>query len=174
MTKKYLRSTLHWFWPPGDASWWRRRLSVKADLAWQPFLFTAVFWGAVITLVYRWLDIMDVDPPGKDIDSIEGIWLWGALTAPVLGYVSVQVIQHGSGRWRYAALWCRLAADIGVATSLLCFGLRRFFDGPGHPFGQAILIACVSFLVFLTVRDVKFLIATEHLASYLTRRDDEG
>jgi hypothetical protein len=172
--KRAAVSTAHWFWPPGNAEWWKQRLSIRADLAWQPFLFTAVWWGACLTMILRILDIYDVDPPGKSIDSIEGIWLYGALSFPVVGYISVQVIQNGRGKWLYGALWCRLAADIGVATSLFCFMLREAVTDEAHPFMLTIMAAAVLFLTFLTVRDIKFLVATERLANYLARRDDEG
>lgn len=165
---RVFRFLFNMFLPPADKEWIKSRLEVRADLHWQPWLFTATFYGALLTLLLGGVALV---PPGVDVGGFEWVWLLAAFTCPPVAFAAAWFVRHGKGRVRYIAMWVRLAADIGVLTSLTTFLVERIFFGVGHPFEYAIFTACCLFLAVICARDVKLLILTERLADRLLRED---
>lgn len=150
--------------PQRDDSWSRARLAIRPELAWQPYLFLAMFYGTVASVA---LGDSGFTPPGKEFDVHEVVWAVTGFFSPILAFVAVWMIVHKEGRARYVALWLRLSSDIGAMTSLLAFLTYQLPRGEEHPFDGAILGGSVVFLALLVWRDVRFLVATERVATHL-------
>jgi hypothetical protein len=143
------------------------RLSAKADLPWQPYLHNAIFWGVILTLLFGEREVI---PPVKGIDWI---WVIAGLASPIIGFVSLVFLENGTGETRYRAFWLRLAADVGLATAILAYGVD---SGIAHQhdrasdimyLGDAVLFSALMFLFVLIYRDIKFLALAERVATEL-------
>lgn len=165
--KSYFNFLFRLFVPVYDHSWYAARVEAKEDVKWQPFLFTAAFFGALLTLV---VGDGDTFPPGDSFDVFDWMWLVAAFVCPVTAALSAWSVERLSGRKRYFAMWGRLASNIGLLTSIISYQVERVFSGEGHPFEDAVLFASVLFLLVIIVGDIKFLALTERLADQLLRR----
>lgn len=150
--------------PTPDETWSKARMGIRADLAWQPYLFLAIFYGTLISIFVR---DERVDPPGTSFEQAEWLWAITGLGAPTLAFVSVWLITNRTGRCRYRALWMRLAADILAITSMISFLYEHIAQHREHPFEGAIVFASIVFISILVWRDVRFLAITEKLANAL-------
>lgn len=144
---------------PTDEDFWVARQALKADLAWQPYLYAAVLAGAILSLLFGDDDTI---PP---YDSIDTAWMFFALVSPLAGFAASIMLSQGTGRVRYFAFWLRISAKIGIITALLCYQIAVI--GVSHPLQQSLAGACVGFLLVLLVKDSRFLIATERVARHL-------
>lgn len=158
------------FVPPFDEWWVKARLEARAELTWQPYLFLSSWLGALLTIIYGQTDII---PPGDRVGFFDLVWLFAALTTPITGFAAVVVIKNGCGRWRYVALWVRMASSIGLMTAICSYLVERSWSGHAHPFEQSILFGSVVFLFVLIVGDIRFLAMTERLAGRLLQVPDE-
>jgi hypothetical protein len=156
--------------PAPDEDWSRARMGVRADLAWQPYLFLAVFYGTILSVT---LGDKTIDPPGADFEAAEWLWSITAIGSPPLAFVAVWMIIHTSGRWRYLALWLRLAADIGIMAAMIAYLYEHIATRAEHPFEGAIVVASIIFIWVLIWRDIRFLIITERLARKLLQSAGE-
>ncbi len=156
--RKYFKIVKDFFF--GDlAYFYAARYSLKPDLAWQPLLYTAVFWGVVTTLV---IGDKAVIPP---IDGLDWWWAVGGLISPVLGFCAVVMLKYGNGRHRYQAFWLRMAGNAGVALTIITYQIESFHEL--HPLTDAIAVSSAWFLIVLIARDLRFIAITERLASAL-------
>lgn len=153
--------------PTPDETWSQARMGIRADLAWQPYLFLAIFYGTAISVFFG---SDNVDPPGIDLELSEWLWAVTGIGSPVLAFVSVWLIIHRTGACRYRALWMRLSADILAMTAMVTFLYEHIAVHAEHPFEGAIVVASIVFMGLLAWRDIRFLIVTERLA----RRLDGG
>lgn len=169
---KFMRFFIGLFAPLPYHDYYSARLSMKAELSWQPYLHTTVWWGIVATMMVG--DPMFY-PPG---DGLDWIWLLGGLTFPIVGLTAVWLLKHGSGTQRYAAFWLRLASDIGLASVLMAYEVERLCVAPftppcvgcgvmWQPFVDPIITGCIVFLGVLIYRDIRFLRITESVADKL-------
>ena len=153
--------------PTPDETWAKARMGIRADLAWQPYLFLAIFYGTLISVFFG---TESVDPPGTAFEQAEWLWAITGLGAPTLAFVAVWRITNRTGRCRYRALWLRLAADILAITSMIAFLYENIANHSEHPFEGAIVFASIVFISILVWRDVRFLMITEKLAKSLEDR----
>lgn len=159
---RFLRSL---FWPPTDENWVKARASQGADVTYQPFLYCAAFYGALVTLL--WWDGTDL-PPGTDFGFFDVLWLSGSLISPLAGFAAVWLLRHERGKVRYFAFWMRMASGVGMITSLSAFESQRIlFSQEAHPFEVAGVVGTITFLAVLVVRDIKILLITEHMADHI-------
>lgn len=156
------------FVPDKRDKWLDSRLNPSDGLQWQPYLFVSVFIGALLTLV---TGSPDVYPPGSSIDGLDWFWVIGALFSCPVAFGASWLMKHKSGMIRYISLWLRLAASIGVITSIVAYQAQRISSGQGHPFEDVILLASVVYMSVLVVRDVQFLTLTEQVATLLRKRE---
>lgn len=155
--------------PTPDETWAKARMGVRADLAWQPYLFLAIFYGTLLSVIFS---SNGVDPPGEKFELDEFLWVITGLGAPVLAFASVWLITHTTGRCRYRALWMRLAADILAVTAMVTFLYEHIARHLEHPFEGAIVVASIAFIDILIWRDVRFLLITETVARALWRSEE--
>ena len=153
--------------PTPDETWAKARMGVRADLAWQPYLFLAIFYGTAVSVVFA---SKEVDPPGTDFEVGEWLWAITGIGAPVLAFVSVWLIVNMTGKHRYRALWMRLSADILAITSMVSFLYEHIVKHLEHPFDAAVVIASIFFISVLIWRDVRFLLVTEMVARSLHQK----
>lgn len=157
---RYLKLIKDFFF--GDlAYFYAARYSLKADLAWQPLLYTAVFWGVVATLVFGDHAVI---PP---VDGLDAGWIYSGLLSPILGFVAVVMLKCGSGRHKYQAFWMRMAGNVGVATAIVSYNIESLQSHEFHPIPLAITTSSAWFLIVLIARDLRFIAMTERLASAL-------
>ena len=139
------------------------RLS-RANLSWEPWLHSGIWIATIATLIFG---DQGVVPP---INGEDWVWVFFGLTCPVIAFFSASAIKRKPGRIRYLAIWTRTMADIGLVTGILAYLLARLnvgLLGVSHIFGDVILLLCAWFTSVLIYRDIKFLIATEKLASFI-------
>lgn len=146
---------------PPDKDFWVARQALKADLAWQPYLYTAVFWGALLTIAFG-------DEDTLPIEHIDKAWIFFGLLAPVVGFISSMMLKLGRGQARYAAFWLRIASNVGLMSAISIY-LIAVIKHPS-PMTITMYLACMLFLLVLLVKDSHFLIVTEQIAKKL--RDD--
>ena len=149
--------------PAPDEQWAKARMGVRADLAWQPYLFLALFYGTVISVTAGG----DVDPPGMDFELTEWLWASSGIGAPILGFIAVWMIVNTTGRCRYRGLWIRLSAGVLAVTTMTAFLYEHIAIHAEHPFEGAIVVASILFVALLVWRDARFLLVTERLARKL-------
>lgn len=158
----------HLMFPPVDDEYYRERLSLKADLAWEPWLHCGVWISMLIILITGEEGIM---PP---INGVDWVWLVFGLVSPPIGFFSVWTLAFKEGKARYAALWMRMVSDIGLCIAMILYQFDRFEDhddhleaiGLGHGvLPNLVLFLCVWFTSTLVVRDIRFLFLTEQLAA---------
>jgi len=139
------------------------RLS-RASLSWESWLHSAILIATIATLVFGDTGVV---PP---INGEDWVWAFFGLTSPVIAFFSASAIKRGSGKVRYLGIWTRTMADIGLVTGILAYLLARLnvgLLGVNHIFGDVVLLFCAWFTSILIYRDIKFLIATEKLASFI-------
>ncbi len=152
--------------PPDTDQYRYNRLVLRADMPWEPWLHAGVWLSMIFILI---IGEEGVIPP---LDGIDWLWVSFGLISPVIGFSSVWVLEHHTGRARYYALWGRMIADLGLVTSLLLYQLDRYLVHEGVAFGfgfgllpNTILFFSMWFTLTLVWRDVRFIIATEALAA---------
>jgi hypothetical protein len=177
---KFWKFLKNLYLPIAEADYYSARLALKADLAWQPYLHTTVWWGVVLTFIFgdpRFL------PPG---DGLDWIWVIGGLTAPILGVTAVWRMKNGTPKQKYRAFWMRLASDMGLWSTMMAFEIQRLCvlpftppctkqpcpNGDGwQPFADLIIMGAIIFVSVLIYRDIRFLKITERLADTLRGPD---
>ena len=102
------------------------------------------------------------------------MWIAGGLLSPLLGFYAVWQIRHSHGHNRYRALWLRLAADIGIASTLGTYELQRLFHEfqvteDVHPFVDALFLGALGWVLVIIQRDLRFLFVTERVADEIRR-----
>ena len=155
--------------PPDTDQYRYNRLVLRYDIPWEPWLHAAVWIGTITALVVGERGIM---PP---INGIDWSWIFFGLLSPTLGFFSVWTLEHYKGRPRYFALWGRMIADAGLATTILLYQLDRYIShdeleavGLGHGvIPNVVLFFSMWFTLTLVWRDIKFIIATEALAAQI-------
>lgn len=165
---RFHRFLWHLYFPPHDETWFDARLQGRADVKWQPYLFTAAFWGALITIL---VGDPYVIPPGDNFGVFDVTWIVTALLAPISAISAAWTIRKHKGRRRYFALWLRLASNLALVTSILSYQMERIFFKEGHPFEDTILFGSSVFLMVLIVGDIRFLVFTEKLSHAILRRE---
>jgi hypothetical protein len=159
--------------PPIHPEYHGLRLALKGDLPWEPWMHCAVWVSMFMVLIHG---DRGVAPPDE---LIEWSWIIGGLIFPPLGFSSVWVLAHKTGRLRYIAIWVRTVADVGLALSLFLYQLSRLEVQGFEPLGwgedglvpNVVMNFSIWFLMVLGIRDVKLLIATEKLASKIRAGD---
>lgn len=175
--------------PPDSEQYRYNRMVLKYDMPWEPWLHAGVWVGMLLILVFGEKGIV---PP---IDGIDWIWLAFGLVSPTVGFFSVWALEFCKGANRYYALWGRMLADAGLVACLGIYQIARYQQfnefsviGFGHSvIPNLILFLCMWFTLTLVWRDVRFIIATEELATeihksvrelqfdeWLTERGDDG
>lgn len=156
--------------PPDRHEYYADRLLLKADLPWEPWLHCGVWIATFLALMFGDTGIV---PP---VTGVDWVWVSLGLTSPVLGFFSVWELEHGQGKSRYMAIWGRMAADIGLSTAILAYLAARWGEGllgASSVLSDVILFLSAWFTLVLVHRDIKFLSATEQLASII-HRDEIG
>lgn len=140
-------------------------------IAFQPILYFFVF-GATLRLAY-----LQSPPPAFDViiyDNFYIVWLSLGILSPVLSFISWFLIEKRTGRKRFMGMWLRLAADIGVFTTLITYHVTTAFTR-GAPISEAkifsryLLGACILFTFILIIRDMWTVYLTERLASKINK-----
>ena len=152
--------------PPHREDFYHDRLTLKADLPWEPWLHCGV-WLAVIFTIIRgeW----HLYPPS---DAADWIWMIFGLVSPTMGFASMWMLEHYRGKTRYVALWQRMVSDIGLSIAILAYLCNRVGTGQ---FGTVsimsdiVLASAAWFTLTLVLRDIRFIIATERLAGMIYR-----
>lgn len=148
---------------PSDTDFWVARQAFKADLAWQPYLYTAVFWGAAFTTIFGDQDVFPVD-------RIDRIWLLFGFVSPVVGFVASMMLRQGSGKIRYSAFWLRIAANIGLICGISTY-LLAVIDNP-RPMTITMYTGCMMFVMVLIFKDLHFLLVAERIAKKIRAKHD--
>lgn len=152
--------------PPDRHDFYIDRVTLKADLPWEPWLHAGVWIAVAVTLVQQeWL----LYPPG---DAADWVWLLFGLLSPPLGFASVWMLEFHRGRVRYIAIWMRMVADIGLSVALISYLINRAFSGQLGAIGitgDIILATAAWFNMTLVSRDIRFIVATEKLAALIYR-----
>lgn len=154
--------------PPDDQQYRYNRLVLRYDMPWEPWLHCAIWLGTILAVLVGEHGIM---PP---IDGIDWYWIFFGLVAPPIGFFSVWTLEHCKGRVRYGALWGRMVSDAGLATAILLYQLDRFLAHEEiQDFGgivpNVVLFFAMAFTYTLVIRDLQFIIDTEHLAAQIYR-----
>lgn len=157
--------------PPDSDQYRYNRMVLKYDMPWEPWLHAGVWVGMILILLFGERGIV---PP---VDGIDWIWLAFGLVSPTVGFFSVWALEHSTGMRRYYALWGRMIADAGLATCLGIYQIARyqqFDDFESIGFGRSVIPNIILFLsmwftLTLVWRDVRFIIATEELATDIYR-----
>lgn len=161
--------TIAKFWkrlmfPPHREDFYFDRVTLKADLPWEPWLHAGVWISVIITMI---LGEWHLYPPA---DFADFVWLSFGLTAPVLGFTSVWMLEYHTGRVRYVAIWLRAVADTGLSIAILAYLANRLGTGQlglMSIMGDVILASAAWFNFTLVARDIRFIIATEKLAALI-------
>lgn len=156
--------------PPDRHDFYVGRLTLKSDLPWEPWLHAGVWLAVLMTII---LGEFGLYPP---TDPPDLVWLFFGLVAPPVGFFSVWMLEYNPGRARYVALWLRMVADVGLAVAIGAYLFNRLMTGQlGTQSIMADMILGLSawFTMTLVARDVRFILATEKLASliYCDRRN---
>lgn len=156
--------------PPDTDVYRINRLTLRSDMPWEPWLHAGT-WISMFAILF--IGEEGVVPP---IDGIDWYWLTFGFVSPFIGFFSVWTLAHKTGKPRYYALWGRMIADSGLVMAILLYQLDRFLMnnaddiGLGHGvWPNLILFLCMWFTATLVVRDIRFIIATERLASEIYR-----
>lgn len=146
----------------------KARLNLQPALSWQPWLHPAIMLGSILTLVFGDRDMI---PP---INGWDWVWLTAGIISPPLGFWSIWLMKHHTGRVRYRAFWLRLAANAGAVTTMSAYEVARFsveLSDPieYHPLVDTVFLAAILFMVVVIYRDLKFLVLVERLAAVIYR-----
>lgn len=147
--------------------------STWAAIRFQPILYLFIF-GAGIRLA------KNPDEPSNfaTVITTNIYWVWLSLMigSPVLSLMSWIAIEKRSGRTRFMGMWSRLAADIGMLTTLVTFHAAEALtrnEGESHLLSRYIVAATIMFVFSLIIRDVWTLIVMERLAGQIHRSGDD-
>lgn len=150
--------------PPHRSDFYHDRMTLKADLPWEPWLHCGVWIAVLITFIRgEW----HLYPPN---DAADWIWMIFGFSSPPIGFSSVWVLEHNKGRARYTALWMRMVSDIGLSVAILAYLCNRIGTGQLGTvsiMSDVILASAAWFTLTLVVRDIRFIVATEELAALL-------
>jgi hypothetical protein len=150
--------------PPNREDFYIDRVTLKADLPWEPWLHCGVWLSVVVTII---LGEWHLYPPE---DFSDWVWLSFGLVSPPIGFASVWMLEHYSGKLRYIALWLRMSSDVGLSvaiTAYLCNRVGTGQFGAQSIMADIILASCAWFTMTLVVRDIRFIVATEKLAALI-------
>lgn len=143
-----------WFIPPKGIEDWQR-------IAFQPMLFSFMWIGAVLHLVFGDLTAVHRD------DLAGGVyvaWMGLSLITPPMALAALALIVHATGRWRLRGLWLRLGADIGFTAAMSTYLVVKLGSGDFHTYSVFTLVAIVVFCAHLVMRDVKRLRQVETMS----------
>ena len=137
----------------------------------QPILYF-VLWGAAIRLA-----LSPALPPNfSEITTSQifyDVWLIQGISYPLLALAAWFLIEKCSGLTRFAGMWLRLSADMGMLFVVGAFHVADMWDRAGHGDyyrGEAHIYtrygwaAIMLFLVAVVIRDVWTITITETLA----------
>jgi len=150
--------------PPVKGDYYMDRIMLRADLPWEPWLHCAVWIATIFALFSGDAGII---PP---IQGVDWVWVLFGLISPPLGFFSVWALEHGRGKCRYIAIWSRMIADAGLVICLVTYLIARWdvgLLGMVSVVSDVIVFFSAWFTSLLVVRDVRFLVATEKLATVL-------
>lgn len=142
----------------------RGRLELGTELPWEPWLHAGVWCSVILTMI---LGEWHLYPPR---DAADWTWTILGLVSPPIGFASQWILAFNKGRLRYWGLWLRMIADIGLVLAIVSYLCNRWYIGHLLVFdimADMILLLSAWFTLTLAVRDVRFLLATEHLAARL-------
>ena len=152
--------------PPHREDFYMDRLTLKADLPWEPWLHAGVWISVIMTII---LGEFGLYPP---TDTADLVWLFFGLVSPPVGFAAVWMLEFHSGRIRYIALWQRAAADIGLSVAITAYLCNRLMTGQlgvVSIMSDIILGTAAWFTLTLVARDIRFIVATEKLAALIYR-----
>jgi hypothetical protein len=138
-------------------------------IAFQPILYLFL-WGAFLRLAAS--PKVPASFAHVISDAYYQMWLGLGLVSPPLALLSWWLITHCRGLLRYRGMWFRLAADIGMFTSVLAYHLVVVLNNPvneSRMFSRYIVAACMVFMLTLIVRDMWALQLTEQVARRIHR-----
>jgi hypothetical protein len=137
----------------------------------QPILYL-ILWGASIRLA-----VTPALPPNfSEISTSRmfyDVWLTQGIVYPPMALLAWFLIEKRSGLTRFAGMWMRLAADLGMLSVVLSFHIADMWDRAGHGDyyrGEAHIYtrygwaAIMVFLAALVIRDVWTIAITETVA----------
>lgn len=153
--------------PPDRPDYFLDRVSLKADLPWEPWLHATVWVAVIVTLFFGEVNLT---PPS---DVADWVWAVFGLLFPAIGFFSVWMLEYGTGRVRYIGIWSRTVADAGLSMAILAYLFNRMNSGMLGKLsimGDAVLLASAWFTLTLVKRDIKFIVATERLADAIYYR----
>ncbi len=161
--------TIAKFWkrlmfPPHREDFYMDRVTLKADLPWEPWLHCGVWCAVFATIV---LGEWHLYPPQ---DTADWVWLLFGLTSPVIGFASAWMLEYHTGKVRYIAIWQRMISDIGLSVAIIAYLLNRIYTeqlGAGSIMADTILGLAAWFTLTLVARDIRFIVATEKLAALI-------
>ena len=150
--------------PTRDEEYIKGRLKLGTELPWEPWLHAGVWCSVLLTMV---LGETHLFPP---VDAADWTWILVGLIAPPVGFTSQWLLAFNTGRLRYWGLWLRMIADIGLVVAISGYLCNRWYID--HLFkydimADVVLMLAAWFTAALVYRDMKFLVATEKLASKL-------
>lgn len=157
--------------PPDTDQYRYNRLTLRSDMPWEPWLHCGVWIATFIVII---VGEKGVSPP---VDGIDWYWIFFGLVSPFVGFFSVWTLEHHTGRARYYALWGRMISDAGLVIAIMLYQIDRFvvhdeieFLGLGYGvMPNLILFLAMWFTATLVVRDIRFIIVTEKLATEIYR-----
>jgi hypothetical protein len=152
--------------PPDREDFYMDRVTLKADLPWEPWLHCGVWLSVAATMI---LGESGLYPPA---DSADVVWLLFGLISPPVGFFSVWALEYNPGKARYIALWTRMIADIGLSVAIVAYLCNRLMTGQlgtQSIMADMILFLSAWFTMTLVLRDVRFIAATEKLAALIHR-----
>lgn len=157
--------------PPSPDHHLRDRLKLKGDPPWEPWLHCAVWLSVFAVIAAHRL-------AGVALDRLDWVWVCLGLIAPPVGFASVWILANteSGGRSRYVAIWMRLAADFGLALTIMVYQVARFGEGNHlHPLMANIVLGFSGwYMITLVCRDVRLVREVESLANSLYRDDGEA
>lgn len=155
--------------PPRHRDYYMDRLTLKAELSWEPWLHAAIWLATLSSLIFKPFE--SAVPPYNPVDWV---WVFFGLVSPPIGFFSVWALEHGHGKARYVAIWTRMASDLGLVIAIITYLISRWdehwVDDLYHV-SDVVLLFAGWFCCTLVRRDVEFLLATEKLASILHERE---
>jgi len=145
----------------------------------QPILYL-MLWGATLRLAFS----PALPPNFSEITTsplFYDVWLAQGIIYPPMSMLAWFLIEKRSGITRFAGMWIRLAADLGMLSVVLSFHIADMWDRAGHGDyyqGEAHIYtrygwaAIMFFLIFIVIRDVWTIAITERLAREIHSEED--
>lgn len=157
--------------PPSPNHHLRQRLKLQGDPPWEPWLHCAV-WLSVFAVVGA--HILE----RIALDQLDWVWVALGWISPPIGFASVWILAntHSGGSSRYVAMWMRLAADFGLALTIVIYQIARLGEGNHlHPLMANIVLGFSGwYMAVLVVRDFRLVQAVEKIADSLYWDDSEA